>query len=98
MYTFTHPETGKRHLLRSSPQQKTLRFPGSDEFTAHSYCGCASVTLRKGDLSRLSTPEVDLADDSDWCRFCTRVGPLLPTRSDTDTTDSTDDQQADATA
>lgn len=94
MHTFTHPPTGKRHLLDSSPSQKTIRYPATDEFMAQSYCGCASVTLRMGDLTQLPVLEADLDDDSDWCQSCVTHGPIV---SATTGTDSTDDQPTDAT-
>lgn len=79
MNVFEYPETGKTHLLRSNPRQKTVKYPVSDEFHAESYCGCASVKLRHGDLDELPFPEADALDtDRNWCQRCVEVGPIVP--------------------
>lgn len=72
---FEYPPTGTRHLLKSDPEQATLRYPESDEFSARAYCG-VEVKLRDGDLESFPTT-VDVADHPEACWLCLRFGPVL---------------------
>lgn len=75
--TFTHPETGTRHLLESNPNQKTLKVPDSFEFPATSRCGNARLMLRMGDLGSLDNGIIDPNEQSDMCRACVEYSTRL---------------------
>lgn len=80
-YSFEMPHTGTEHILKSDPDQKTLRFPESPEFHATATCG-RSIYLREGDLTKHDELlELDLlrGDEEDtllvpqgWCVTCAK--------------------------
>lgn len=72
---FRYPSTGTRHLLKSDPEQATLRYPESDEFSARAYCG-VEVKLRDGDLGEFPTV-VDADEHPGACRLCLMHAPVL---------------------
>lgn len=75
--TFTNPTTQTRHILRSNPEQKTLKVPDSFEFPATSYCGNANLMLRMGDLGTLDESIIDMDEHPEMCSACAKYAPIL---------------------
>lgn len=78
-YTYTNPNTGTVHVLRSNPRQKTLEYPEETHFHAVGFCGQGKFHMEMEDLTAHYTP---IARTADLCGSCERVIPDLYVQTD----------------